>query len=56
MSGCGAENSSILDNLRKSVKEQVFNILSFPFFLAEILRVQVFVAAWIKYYTCKQPY
>ena len=23
MSGCGAENSSILDNLRKSVKEQV---------------------------------
>ena len=27
MSDCGAENSSILDNLRKSVKEQVCNIL-----------------------------
>lgn len=37
MSGCGAENSSILDNLRKSVKEQVCNVLLY-FFL------------WLKYY------
>ena len=34
MSGCGAENSSILDNLRKSVKEQVC----------------VYIFFWLKYY------
>ena len=34
MSGCGAENSSTLDNLRKSVKEQVCKYIFF----------------WLKYY------
>ena len=34
MSGCGAENSSILDNLRKSVKEQVC----------------IYIFFWLKYY------
>ena len=52
MSGCGAENSSILDNLQKSVKEQVCIYI----FLAEILRVQVCISSCIKYYTCNQPY